>query len=349
MNYRTPLLGLSIFVVISTVLTCMVFTTLRRNVSGPTNVYSAVFSDASGLREGDDVRMAGVRVGRVQSVQLVEDTLAKVVFQVQDDQQVYGNTVASVTYQNIVGQRYLGLALGHTGGPAELAPGSEIPLERTEPSFDIGLLLNGFEPLFSVLDPGKVDDLTSGIIQALQGDANSITGLVDRTATMTETLAGRDELLGDVITGLNQVVKSLAQQNNNLNSVLVQSRRIITDLNSRRAALVSNMGSIAAVIRRLSDISQSVYPSLRELINRQPGFAQHMADIEPQLAFFGANLPVMMKTVSNFFGQGAYVSAYACNFDIYVLPGLWQVIPQILDRADPSGHPTNSPKCRPAG
>ncbi|PWQ88223.1 mammalian cell entry protein, partial [Enterococcus faecium] len=72
---------------------------------------------------------------------------AKVSFVVQSDQQVLGTTVASVTYQNIVGQRYLGLSLGNLGEPQPLPAGSVIPVEQTDPSFDVGTLLNGYEPL----------------------------------------------------------------------------------------------------------------------------------------------------------------------------------------------------------
>lgn len=60
-----------------------------------------------------------------------------------------------MTYQNIVGQRYLALTQTHPDQGGLLAPGAVIPVERTEPSFDIGTLLNGYEPLFAVLDPHR--------------------------------------------------------------------------------------------------------------------------------------------------------------------------------------------------
>ena len=116
MKHRGPLIGLSLFMVVAVALTWLVYVTLRRDVGGRTAPYAAMFSDVFGLREGDDVRMAGVRVGRVEKVELQGD-LAKVSFVVQSDQQVLGTTVASVTYQNIVGQRYLGLSLGSIGDP----------------------------------------------------------------------------------------------------------------------------------------------------------------------------------------------------------------------------------------
>ena len=119
MRYRGAMIGLSLFMVVAVTLTWLVYVTLRRDVAGQTVPYAAVFSDVFGLREGDDVRMAGVRVGRVEKIELQGD-LAKVSFVVQSDQQLLGTTVASVTYQNIVGQRYLGLSLGNIGEPGPL-------------------------------------------------------------------------------------------------------------------------------------------------------------------------------------------------------------------------------------
>lgn len=229
MRFRGPLIALSLFMVVALALTWLVYVSLRRDVAGTTAKYSAVFTDVYGLREGDDVRMAGVRVGRVETIDL-DGTLARVSFVVQHEQRLYGNTVASVTYQNIVGQRYLGLSLGKEGSPGVLPPGSVIPQERTEPSFDVTTLLNGYEPLFSLLNPHDADNLTKGIIASLQGDTSSLTTLVSQTSTLTETLAGRDQALGTVITDLNKVVGTLAQQNDNLDGVMTQAREVVGDL-----------------------------------------------------------------------------------------------------------------------
>ena len=170
MRYRRALIGLTVFMVSALAVTWMVFVTLSRDVTGATNSYSAVFTDVSGLHPGDDVRVAGVRVGRVDKVAL-QGTSAKVIFRVQRDQVLYTNTVASVTYQNIIGQRYLGLSASQGPQETTLADGAQIPPEHTKPSFDIAYLLNGFQPLFAVLDPAQVDNLTNGIVQALQGDS----------------------------------------------------------------------------------------------------------------------------------------------------------------------------------
>ncbi|WP_193044416.1 MCE family protein [Mycolicibacterium baixiangningiae] len=346
MKSRGALIGLSLFMVLALTLTWLVYVTLRRDVAGSTAPYAAVFTDVFGLRDGDDVRMAGVRVGRVESIEL-QGNHAKVSFVVQRDQQVLGTTVASVTYQNIVGQRYLGLSLGSLGEPDPLPPGSVIPVEQTDPSFDVGTLLNGYEPLFSLLDPRHADNLTQGVIQSLQGDEASITALIDQTAQLTDAFAGRDEELGGVITDLNVVVANLAQHNDDLDHIVGEARSVVSTFDARRPELVESMGSIAAVVRQLSAISDEVYPPLNELVQRQPGFAAHMLGIESQLAFVGANLPLMLKGFARITGEGTYANAYACNLDATAFfPGLNDVTPIVVDAATPGNKARYTPKCR---
>lgn len=349
MKYRGATVGLSLFMVVAVTLTWLVYVTLRRDVAGQTVPYAAVFSDVFGLREGDDVRMAGVRVGRVEKIELQGD-LAKVSFVVQNDQQVLGSTVASVTYQNIVGQRYLGLSLGNIGEPGPLPAGSIIPVERTDPSFDVGAMLNGFEPLFSVLNPRDADNLTKGVIQSLQGDDASIVALVDQTSRLTETFAGKDEQLGNVITDLNVVVDNLARHNDSLDAVIGHTRDAVSTFDARRPELVSSMGSISKVVRQLSTIADDIHPDLNELVLREPGFAEHMVSIEPQLAFTGANLPLLLKGFARMTNEGAYVSAYTCDLNLTgFFPGLNDVVPIIVDAATPGNKSWNTPRCRNMG
>ncbi|MGH3678634.1 MAG: MCE family protein [Mycobacterium sp.] len=346
MSYRKPLIGLIFFLIMAIVATWMVFVTLRREVAGPTNSYSAVFSDVSGLHPGDDVRVAGVRVGRVDRVNL-EGTLAKVTFRVQKDQILYGNTVAAVTYQNIIGQRYLGLSPGSRGEQTPLADRSQIPLEQTEPSFDIAYLLNGFEPLFTLLDPQQVDNLTNGIVQALQGDSGSILTLITQTSALAEQFAGPDQILGEVITNLNDVVTNLAAQNADLQTVISQARDVLVGLGSRREKLVASVGSISAVVGRLATITDNLYPDVHELIQRQPGVAAYLTgEGQARFAYLGANLPFVLKGLARISQEGSYVNAYACNINVTVFAFLGRLIPSVVQRATPGGAIQQSPICR---
>ncbi len=346
MKFRGPLIALSLFMIVALTLTWLVYVSLRRDVAGQTASYSAMFTDVYGLREGDDVRMAGVRVGRVEKIDL-DGKLAKVAFVVQQEQRLYGNTVASVTYQNIVGQRYLGLSLGKEGSSTALPAGSVIPVERTEPSFDVTALLNGYEPLFSLLNPQDADNLTKGVIQSLQGDTSSLATLVSQTSTLTETFAGKDQALGAVITNLNKVMGNLAAQNDNFDGVITQTHDVVSELDRRRPELVSSVGSLARVLGHVSASAEDVYPSLREFMDRQPGVTRHILSVEPQVAFFGDNVPLLLKGLARVGNQGAYGNAYLCDVNFLgFFPGLNDVVPIIVNAATPGNKAWHTPKCR---
>ncbi|MGA7051624.1 MAG: MCE family protein [Mycobacterium sp.] len=346
MKFRAALIGITLFMIVALTLTWLVYVTLRRDVGGKTAPYSAVFTDVYGLREGDDVRMAGVRVGRVEKIDL-DGKLAKVSFVVQQAQRLYGNTVASVTYQNIVGQRYLALSLGREGSTDQLPPGTLIPLERTDPSFDVTALLNGYEPLFSLLNPRDADNLTKGVLQSLQGDTSSLATLVSQTSTLTETFAGRDQALGDVITNLNKVVGDLAEQNANLDDVITQTRDVVATLDQRRPELQASAGELARVVGTLSKSARDVYPALREFIDRRPGATRHILSVEPQVAFFGDNAPLLLKGLIRVGNQGSYVNAYLCDVNLFAFfPGLNDVVPIIVNAATPGNKAWHTPRCR---
>ncbi|WP_330255022.1 MCE family protein [Nocardia sp. NBC_00565] len=345
MSYRKPLIGLVIFLTISLALTWTVFVTLQRSVQSATHSYTAVFTDVSGLRAGDDVRMAGVRVGRVDSVAL-DGTLAKVGFRVQSDQVLQGNTKASITYQNLIGQRYLGLSLGTYNDPRILPNGGEIPVAHTEPSFDISILLNGFEPLFSVLEPKQIDNITTAIIKALQGDTGSVTTLVAETSKLAESLAGPDRVLGDVIVNLDNIVHNLALQSGTIDTVITQARAIFDQMSTRRAELVDSMNSIATVAGSVATLVGQVQPDLDQMLTREPGFAKHFLDNKDAFAYFGFNLPLMLKGIARVSQEGSAVNAYVCDFNITLIPALTALVPTIVSLATPGGQPTHSPICR---
>ncbi|MGW5381580.1 MlaD family protein [Nocardia sp. NPDC003963] len=345
MSTRRPLLGLALFLAVSMVLTWMVHTTLQREIPGPTSTYSALFTDVSGLRPGDDVRMAGVPVGRVETIE-IEGTHARVTFEVARQHSLYGNTLVSVTYQNVIGQRYLGLSLADFGDPRLLEPGARIPVDHTEPSFDLSELLNGFQPLFHLLDPQDIDNVTDALIRALQGEDSAIPALIAQTATLARSFAGPDQILGSVIDNLSRVVGELGRQSTGLRTTITQARRIFDGLAARRDTLLTQTGDIAAVLDRAAHVVQGAAPALDRFVDRQPGFARHFIENREQFAYLGFNMPLLLKSLARITDQGAYLNAYVCDIGFGILPGIDPLVEQILALAAPSGQVEHSAMCR---
>ncbi|KBK37062.1 MCE-family protein Mce2C [Mycobacterium tuberculosis UT0038] len=170
-----------------------------------TTGYSAVFTHVSGLRAGQFVRAAGVEVGKVAKVTLIDgDKQVLVDFTVDRSLSLDQATTASIRYLNLIGDRYLELGRGHSG--QRLAPGATIPLEHTHPALDLDALLGGFRPLFQTLDPDKVNSIASSIITVFQGQGATINDILDQTASLTATLADRDHAIGEVVNNLNTVL-----------------------------------------------------------------------------------------------------------------------------------------------
>ncbi|GAB3006487.1 MlaD family protein [Mycobacterium bourgelatii] len=344
-THRCQLAWLVAFLTFCFALTWIIYVTLRRDVVGPTASYTATFTDVTGLRAGSDVRMAGVRVGRVDDIDLSGD-LARVRFRIERHQPVYGNTKVAVVYQNIIGQRYLSLSLADFGQPDLLAPDATIPLDHTEPSFDVTELLNGFEPLFTLLDPDNRGNLSNALIKALQGDSNSLALLIAETSHLAQSMSGPDDLLGQLINSLNAVTHNLASQGKSLETTLTQVRAVVAGLNVRRDELITSVGSISTVVDRISAIMTATRPDLDDTLNRQPGLLRTMVADQDQFATLGANLPAVLKGVARITGDSTAMSAQACDFNFTLLNFLKPIVPSIVNAATPGGQRKYSAQCR---
>ena len=157
--------------------------------------YSAVFTNVSGLKGGNFVRIAGVEVGKVKDLTLHKDGTVTVDFAIDKGLTLTEGTKAAVRYENLIGDRYLSLEEG-PGSVRKLQPGQTIPLARTSPALDVDALIGGFRPLFRALDPDQVNALSGQLLKVFQGQGGTISSVLAQTSALTTTLAGRDQLIG---------------------------------------------------------------------------------------------------------------------------------------------------------
>ena len=214
---------LFIFTIVSILVTGLLAAIMGNFGFGDSTEYKAVFSNASMLEKGDDVRVAGVSVGEVKKVEHYKRNQALVTFRVKSDVPLTTTSRAEVRFLNLVGDRYLALEAGDENGDAlpdglddgiggvtadapstgtRLEAGDTIPVARTSPALDLTALFNGFQPLFQALDPKQVNELSMNLVQVLQGEGGTVQELLANTASLTNSLADRDQLIGDVVNNL---------------------------------------------------------------------------------------------------------------------------------------------------
>ncbi|MBF6328820.1 MCE family protein [Nocardia transvalensis] len=347
MSIRKPLIGFSIFAIVSILVTVVVWNTLARTVGGPTNTYSATFTDVLGLREGDDVRMAGVRVGKVEKIEVqrtpeTKSHVAKVTFVVQRNQTLYNNTKALVRYQNLIGQRYVALAPGNKGDNTPLKNHGSIPVDRTEPSFDISGLLNGFQPLFQVLQPEQVNNLSNTFIQALQGDGVSLSAFITQAAAVAGDFQRRDAILSDVITNLSAVMQGLAKRGDELETLVTQTRALIGGLYDQGQSLQSSTVQIATATTSLVDMINQVQPKINAAQTSTRDALTLLIANGAKLDQAAVDVPDLLSNLGRMTSEGTYANAYVCSLDVSLYGVL---LPRGL--ATQIGGNSHSAVCRP--
>ncbi|BAD59903.1 MCE family protein [Nocardia sp. FDAARGOS_372] len=315
------LAGFSLFAVLAIVLTYTIWSTLQRSVPGDTHSYSATFTDVMGVRVGDDVRMAGVRVGRVDKIDFDEGYLARIDFRIEHKQRLTTTTKALVRYQNLIGQRYIALVPGEGEGEP-LAPGGHIPVERTEPSFDVSALLSGFEPLFSVLQPDQVNSLSETLVQALQGDNVSLSTLIMQAADLAATFGQRDEILGQVIANLSSVISGLANRSTELETLITQSKALVEALYAEGELLKSSVDQVATSTDSLVGLLQQVKPDMARAQNEATTGVALLLLNGAALDRAAVEVPGLLTSLARFTSYGAYGNAYFCSLDV----SLWGVV-----------------------
>ena len=248
-----PAVGVTAFAVVAVVMTMLVAGTLMKGAGTDPEEYHAVFRDTNGLTEGDDVRMAGVRVGRVEKREL-EDGLAHVTFTVSGDQQVHSDSRAEINFLNLIGQRYLDIT---RGSPDEPAPaGATIPVSRTSPGLDLTALFNAFKPLFDLLRPADVNELATQITAVLQGQGPTINDLVAQTAKLTSHLAERDEVIGRVITNMSTVMETTAAHREDLRVLISELGELTHGLAGDRQQIGTALDSMAQLSIAMDDLTR---------------------------------------------------------------------------------------------
>ena len=204
---------------------------------GGGDTYTAAFSEAGGLKVNDEVRIAGVRVGKVQSIELDGDHV-KVTFRVKTDSAFGTETGAAIKVKTVLGAMYLAL---QPAGSGQLEEGDEIPVERTSSPFDV---VEAFSGLAETAQDIDTDQLASGL-----------TTLADLTRNTPEEFRG-------ALAGVSQLSANIAAKNDQINSLLTNLDRVTTVLGARDQDIIKLMQDSDVLFRALVARRDSVHQLL---------------------------------------------------------------------------------------
>lgn len=308
---RNPVTIGAIGLVIIVVLVWSAFNASKLPIIGGGTSYSAYFTESAGLLPGDPVRVAGVKVGTVSSVKLVDGQAdkVKVTFKIKhafigDQSKVY------IALKTLLGAKYLAI---DSLGINKQKPGDPIPESRTQPPFDV-------YPAFTQLTQHIQDINTQQLAQAFEtlssdftNTPQSVSSVVNGLTRLSTTIASRDAALRTLLAQANSVTTVLADRNQQLTQLISDGGALLDELNARRDAIHSLLLNTTALSNQLeglvSDNQKTLAPMLDNLHTVLQVLTNNQEDLDRSLQLFAP----YYRVFNNSIGNGRWFDNYICN------------------------------------
>jgi len=310
---------LTAFLLATCVMAAVLVVTTGNMHPGKTHSYFATFEDVSYLAPGDDVRVASVSVGQVESVTVGRSGSVRVGFNLDDSIELTSTTTATVRYKNLVGDRYLQLAPGASPGEPMSAGDSLDPRSSTS-ALDLDTLLDGFKPLFVGLNPGQINELSGQLVQTLQGQQGAVYRLVSTVASFTSTVATREEVIGRVVTNLNAVLGSLDAHGDSVGVIIDQLALLVGTLSRKAPSIldaadrIDDMATQAASL--LGEARTTVKPNLTNLRAVAESLDANSHTIQSLLSKWPHHYETVLRSAS----FGNFINFFLCGVRFRLSP-----------------------------
>ncbi|TCI97569.1 MCE family protein [Aeromicrobium sp. IC_218] len=285
-------------------------------VIGGGKVHAARFAEAGGLREGNEVRVAGVKVGEVTKIGLDEDVV-EVTFRVKDVR-LGDQTSAAVKVKTLLGQKFLSL---EPGGRGELD--GPIPVERTTTPYDVSAALSDLSTTVGDIDTDQMAKSFDVLSRAFRDTPESVRTMVDGLADLSRTVSSRDEQLADLLASSSDVTETFADRNAELAGIVQGGDALLAELKTRRRAIhdmLTGTRRLAVQLRGLvADNSEQLRPALKQLDTVAGILDRNEKQLEKAVSQLGPYYRVLASAT----GNGHWVDSYVCGlFDATGAPVL---------------------------
>jgi phospholipid/cholesterol/gamma-HCH transport system substrate-binding protein len=314
MKTTGALIKLTIFMVVTSLLTFVLAATIGNLPGGKTTNYHARFTDVTGLLPGNEVRIAGVKVGSVAGISLKGDE-ADVVVRMEGGHCITEGNTLQIRYRNLVGERYVAIVEGAGSGTCMKAK-STVPVDRTHPALDLTVLFNGFRPLFQALDPKTINDVSFEIIQTLQGEGGTIDALLARTASLTTTLADKDAVIGRVVDNLTTVLATVDQRDTELSNLIVQLKRLSQGFAQDRTEIGQSIQGIGELTDATAGLLAGIRPSLRNDVKNLGALAANLDKGKAEVDGVLQRLPEKLNRIVATASYGGWFNFYLCGVEV---------------------------------
>ncbi|MGX9920049.1 MCE family protein [Streptomyces sp. NPDC002248] len=277
---------------------------------GGGTTYSADFSEAAGLDEGDEVRIAGVKVGEVTSVGLEGDRV-KVAFRVRGAHTWIGDrTTAAIAIKTLLGSKYLAL---DPLGAGRQDPGSRIPLSRTTSPYDVTSALQDLGSTIDEVDTGQLAKSFETLSDTFKDSPPDVRTAVKGLSALSRTVSSRDAELARLLKGSEQLTKTLETRKSSFETLIDDGGSLLGELKQRRTAVKALLSGSKALGKELNglvaDNEEQLRPTLKALGRVTDVLEENQGRLDRTLGLLGPYYRLM----GNSLGNGRWFDSYLCG------------------------------------
>ena len=226
---------------------------------GGGDTYYAAFSEAGGLKANDEVRIAGVRVGKVEKVEL-EDRHVRVTFRIKTDSEFGQLTQAAIKVKTLLGAMFLSV---EPAGEGQLEDGSEIPIERTSSPFDVVEAFSGLAETSADIDTDQLAQSLTTMADLTRNTPEEFRSALDGVSALSRTIASRDDQINSLLTNLDRVSTVLDDRDQDIIGLMEDSDVLFRALVARRESVHNLLISTSTLSRELTALVRQTRSDLK--------------------------------------------------------------------------------------
>jgi phospholipid/cholesterol/gamma-HCH transport system substrate-binding protein len=283
-------------------------------VIGGGTTYSADFSEASGLQKDNDVRIAGVKVGKVSGIALDGDKV-KVSFKVKDAW-LGDRTSAAIKIKTLLGQKYLSL---DPQGEKALSPATTIPRDRTMAPYDVLDAFRGLSQTVDDIDTKQLAQSFDTISETFANTPEDVKGALSGLSKLSDTIASRDTQLSNLLANTREVSQTLVNRDAEVQKLLTDGNKLLDELSQREGAITALLDGSRELATQLQglidDNGKQLDPVLTQLDQLTSMLQRNQDSLGQGIAKFAPFIRVFTNTI----GNGRWFDNYICGL---VLPSV---------------------------
>jgi phospholipid/cholesterol/gamma-HCH transport system substrate-binding protein len=282
----------------------------RLPIIGAGDTYKASFAEIGGLKEGNEVRVAGVSVGNVQGIELKGDHV-DVSFKLDKGTELGKDTGAAIKVRTLLGAEFLALIPSGTG---ELEKGATIPLSRTVAPYNVVEAFSDLSTTTDALDIDQVSKALDALAEVAAQTPKEFRGAIKGVSDLSANLAARDQQINTLLVNLKKVSGVLNATGPDLERLFKDATVLFDAISDRRAAVHRLLVSTQEISRELRALVKDVKSDLKPAL-------QNLEIVTDMLRQNEASLDEALRIVPGFAHALANSLAVGPWWDVYIRVG----------------------------